>query len=47
MILSESAGVAAWLAAQDDLPVQEVPYAKLRPVLNERQQLLSIEDVPA
>jgi hypothetical protein len=47
MILSESAGIAAHLAVQGNLSVQDVPYERLLPELNERKQLLRIEDVPS
>ena len=40
MILCDGAGIAA-----ADLEVQEVPYAKLLPVLSERKQLLKIAEV--
>ncbi|MEZ5393834.1 MAG: FAD-dependent oxidoreductase [Bryobacterales bacterium] len=45
MILSESAGIAAHLAAKEDLPVQQTPYARILPKLRQRRQILSIEDV--
>ena len=45
MILSESAGIAAHLAAKEDLPIQQTPYARILPKLRQRRQILSIEDV--
>ncbi len=45
MILSEGAGVAAAHAAEADLAVQQVPYSRLLPVLNERNQLLKVAEV--
>ena len=40
MILGESAGVAAALAVDGDIPVQDVPYEQLRPKLDELGQKL-------
>ncbi|MEO0509923.1 MAG: FAD-dependent oxidoreductase [Verrucomicrobiota bacterium] len=40
MILGESAGVAAAMAVDADIPVQELAYHKLRPKLNELNQIL-------
>ncbi|MFT5905522.1 MAG: hypothetical protein ACI9E1_001120 [Cryomorphaceae bacterium] len=42
MILGESAGVAVSMALQNDLRVQEVTYAKLRPKLLEIGQKLDL-----
>ena len=47
MILSESAGLAARIAAEADIAVQDVPYATLQPQLAERRQLVKLDDVPA
>ncbi len=46
MILSESAGLAAVEAARQNIAVQDVAYAVLRPKLIERKQLLKIAEVP-
>jgi len=40
MILGESAGVAAALAVDASIPVQDVPYEQLRPKLDELGQKL-------
>ena len=40
MILGESAGVAAALAADNEIAVQDVPYKKLRPKLDDLGQIL-------
>ena len=40
MILGESAGVAASIAADNEIAVQDVPYKKLRPKLEELGQTL-------
>ena len=45
MILSDGAGIAAAHFAEADLELQEVPHAKLLPVLRERKQLLKIAEV--
>ena len=45
MILCDGARIAAAHFAEADLEVQEVPYAKLLPVLRERKQLLKIAEV--
>ncbi len=42
MILGESAGVAAALAVEDNIAVQDVPYAKLRPRLLKLGQKLDV-----
>jgi hypothetical protein len=43
MILSESAGIAAALAARNGLAVQDVPYPAIAPALTRRNQLLKID----
>jgi hypothetical protein len=40
MILGQSAAIAASLAIRDNLAVQDVAYARLRPMLEERAQVL-------
>ncbi len=40
MILGESAALAAHLAIQNGLSVQDVPYAQLRPLLDEAGQVV-------
>jgi arylsulfatase A len=44
MILGESAGVAAAMAVDADIPVQEVPYNKLRKKLEDLDQTLDREE---
>jgi len=40
MVLGESAGVAAAMAVEADIPVQDVPYSKLRKKLEDLEQTL-------
>ena len=40
MILGQSAAAAAVLAIEDDIPIQEVPYSKLKTILIEKGQIL-------
>jgi len=40
MILGQSAAAAAVLAIEDDIPIQEVPYSKLKTILVEKGQIL-------
>jgi len=49
MILGESAGVAAAMAVEDDISVQDVPYTKLRQKLDDLGQTLErvTHDTPA
>jgi len=46
MILGESAGLAAADAIRNDIAIQDVPYARLRPKLIHRKQILEMEDLP-
>lgn len=46
MILGQSAGIAAALAAQKDLPVQQLPYADLREHLLAAGQVLDLPVLP-
>ncbi len=45
MIIGQSAGIAAALAADRDAPVQELPYPKLRERLLAQKQVLELPDV--
>ncbi|MEK7951377.1 FAD-dependent oxidoreductase [Luteolibacter soli] len=47
MILSQSAAIAADLAIDGNLPVQQVPYSKLRPALLAASQALGEAAMPA
>ncbi len=44
MVLAESATLAISLAAPENLPLQDVPYNKLLPLLRETRQVLTLED---
>ena len=46
MILGQSAGIAAALAARDDLAVQDLPYPTLRTRLLAQGQVLSLPELP-
>ncbi|RYD49422.1 MAG: FAD-dependent oxidoreductase, partial [Verrucomicrobiaceae bacterium] len=46
MILSQSAAIGADLAIRDGVPVQQVPYSKIRPALVEAGQALGDPVVP-
>ena len=46
MILGQSAGIAAALAAGDDVAVQELPYPKLRAQLLAAGQVLELPELP-
>jgi hypothetical protein len=46
MILGQSAGIAAALAAIEDVAVQELPYRKLRERLLAQNQVLDLPDFP-
>ncbi len=45
MILGQSASVAAKIAIEGDLAVQDVPYEKLKKMLHEKGQVLTLEDM--
>ncbi|MCC5844528.1 MAG: FAD-dependent oxidoreductase [Verrucomicrobia bacterium] len=45
MVLAESATLAISLAAADNAPLQDVPYAKLLPLLREARQVLTLADI--
>lgn len=47
MIIGQSTGIAAALAADNDLAVQELSYPKLRKRLLVQGQALDLPDVPA
>ena len=47
MVLGESAGVAAAMAADADIPVQDVPYDRLRQKLDAMEQKLERFQLPA
>jgi hypothetical protein len=40
MVLGESAALAASIAIRDAVSVQDVPYARLRPMLDAAEQVL-------
>lgn len=42
MILGQSAGVAASLAARTEIPIQKIPYLELKDVLDKAHQILAI-----
>jgi hypothetical protein len=44
MILGQSAAVAASLAIDNKMAVQDVPYETLKTVLRKKGQILTIED---
>jgi len=44
MILGQSAAVAACMAIEEKLAVQDVPYEKLKLLLQEKGQILTLED---
>jgi hypothetical protein len=46
MILGQSAGIAAALAAEQSVPVQRLPYAVLRERLQARNQVLDLPELP-
>lgn len=46
MILGQSAGIAAALAAREEVTVQALDYAKLREQLLLRKQVLELPDLP-
>jgi hypothetical protein len=44
MILGQSAAIAACMAIDDKLAVQDVPYDKLKVLLKDKGQILTLED---